>query len=109
QGIRKGWEEAIEGQQCALSLFFHFAFLRLRVKYFFVKLFCRAEIMSPGGLIPYLSVSPDDPFVGSEFVKCHGSTGMKFLCADAYFRSHTKLAAIGKSSRGIGIDCCRID
>ena len=53
---------------------------------------------------PYLAVSFNNPFVGSELFKSHRASGMQLLRADADLCAKSELCAVGEGGRGVGVD-----
>ena len=55
-----------------------------------------------------LSVADAEPFVAGQFVQAHRAARADFVRADADFRAHAELAAVGEARAGVPIHCRRI-
>ena len=49
-----------------------------------------------------------DPLVSGQCFQPHWATRVEFLCAYRHFRTQTKLAAVGKTRRGVNVNSGRI-
>ena len=59
--------------------------------------------------LPRLIIPADDVFIGRKLPHPHRSSGVQLLRADADLAAKSKLAAVAKTSRGVGVDDCAAD
>ena len=60
-------------------------------------------------LIPQVAVAVGDPFGAGKLVATDGASGVKFIGADADYRSHAIVSATGQTGGGIDHDGGGID